>query len=498
MAESAVSLESQEKSKIHLEGITVKKTENFSEWYRQLITKAKLIEYYDVSGCYVILPNAYTIWEHVMIFLDQEFKRRGVRNAYFPLFITQKNLNREQTHIADFTPEVAWVTKSGQSELEEPIAVRPTSECAIYSVLPNIIRSYHDLPMKLNQWCNVVRWEFKSATPFIRSREFLWNEGHSAFATQKEAEEEVQDIIHLYQQTYKEVLCVPTILGRKTEKEKFAGADSTYTVEAYIPEVGRGVQGCTAHCLGQNFSKMFEIKFDDRDRETKLVYQNSWGFTTRSIGVTVMTHGDDKGMIYPPKIAPIQIVIVPIWNKTNQNEVKLYGQQVVVALEHYHRVHYDLSDDTPGAKYNRWELIGVPIRVEIGPRDMRKGVVTCCRRDTGEKMEIKFDENLNKNLWSIMEQISENLYQMASERLNSSVSKPENWNEFKECLENKKICLIPWCGTTNCEEQIKEETTAKSLCLPMEKVYQLDIKEESVCCHCSMKATSSCLFAKSY
>jgi prolyl-tRNA synthetase len=484
-------------TKLHLEGLTVGKNDNFSEWYRQLVTKAKFIEYYDISGCYVMLPNSYGVWEIVVTHLDREFKKRGVKNAYFPLLISEKNLSREETHIADFTPEVAWVTRSGQSVLDEPIAIRPTSECAIYSVLPNMIRTHRDLPMKLNQWCNVVRWEFKAPTPFIRSREFLWNEGHTAFSTQEEALNEVDDIIHVYQNAYRSVLCVPTIVGIKTEKEKFAGAELTYTIEGFIPNVGKGIQAATAHYLGQNFSKMFNIKYQDGNQENKYVHQNSWGFTTRSIGVTIMTHGDDKGMVYPPTIAPIQIVIIPIWNKNSKENVMVFCQNIYNQLSSLYRVHFDDTDDKPGAKFNHWELNGVPIRIEIGPKDIAKGVITCCRRDDGTKTEIPIND-LDGTINALIESISDDMYVRASKKFDECVCRPDNRANMVAALEDKKMCLIPWCGCTTCEEQIKEDTTAKSLCCPIESQYILNIGKDDKCIYCNLPATLTCLFGKSY
>merc|ERR1712141_919810 len=293
-------------------GMEAKKADNLADWYSQIIVKAELLEYYDVSGCYILRPWAYSIWELIQSFFDGEIKKLGVENCYFPIFVSHAALEKEKDHIEDFAPEVAWVTKSGDSEMAEPVAIRPTSETAMYPTFAKWIQSYRDLPLKLNQWNNVVRWEFKQPQPFLRSREFLWQEGHTAFATPEEARLEVDTILELYRRIYEELLAVPVICGRKTEKEKFAGGDYTMTTEAYIAASGRAIQGATSHHLGQNFSKMFEIVFEDpATGEKKHVYQNSWGFTTRSLGVMVLVHGDDKGLILPPKSAPIQVVIVP-------------------------------------------------------------------------------------------------------------------------------------------------------------------------------------------
>ena len=289
-----------------------KREDNFGEWYTQVITRAELIEYYDISGCYILRPDAFAVWETISSWLDTEIKRLGVRNAYFPLMVSERALTTEEEHIADFSPEVAWITRAGQSEMAEPVAIRPTSETVMYPAYAKWIRSHRDLPLKLNQWTNIVRWEFKDAVPFIRSREFLWQEGHSVFATFKEAEEEVLTILELYKRVYEELLAVPVIKGRKSEKEKFAGGYYTTTVEGFIPPVGRAVQGATSHCLGQNFSKMFKIEFEDENKQKAYAWQNSWGLTTRTLGVMYMVHGDNKGLVLPPRVAPRQIVVIPL------------------------------------------------------------------------------------------------------------------------------------------------------------------------------------------
>ena len=297
-------------------GLDVKKSENLADWYSQTITKAEMIEYYDVSGCYVLLPWSYAIWEHIQRWFDAEIKKLGVRNAYHPMFVSHAALEREKAHIADFAPEVAWVTRSGSTELAEPVAIRPTSETVMYPSFARRVQSHRDLPIKENQWCNVVRWEFKHPTPFLRTREFLWQEGHTAYAERAPAEAEVLQILDLYARVYTDLLAIPVVKGRKTDKEKFAGGDYTTTVEAYVAASGRGIQGATSHHLGQNFSKMFDIKFEAvRDGaaagEKEFAYQNSWGITTRTIGVAVMVHGDDKGMVLPPRVADTQIVVIP-------------------------------------------------------------------------------------------------------------------------------------------------------------------------------------------
>jgi prolyl-tRNA synthetase family I len=295
-------------------GITTRKEDNFPKWYKEVITRAELIEFYDISGCYILRPWSYRMWEIVQGFFDGEIKKLGVRNAYFPCLVSKDALEREADHIAGFAPEVAWVTRSGQSEMQEPVAIRPTSETIMYPAYAKWIRSHRDLPLKLNQWANVIRWEFKHPVPFLRTREFLWQEGHSAFATLEEAGKEVLDILDLYRRVYEEILAVPVVPGKKSEEEKFAGGLYTTTVEAFIPQNGRGIQGATSHCLGQNFAKMFSIQFEDPDKPGDKLYawQNSWGLTTRTLGVLTMVHGDNKGLVLPPRVAPIQVYTTSI------------------------------------------------------------------------------------------------------------------------------------------------------------------------------------------
>jgi len=303
-------------------GMSVSIDEDFGAWYSQVVVAGELIEYYDISGCYILRPWAYAMWEVIKDFFDAEIKKKRVENCYFPLFVSEARLEAEKDHIEDFAPEVAWVTRSGQSDLDVPIAVRPTSETVMYPVFAKWIKSHRDLPMKLNQWCNVVRWEFKHPTPFIRSREFLWQEGHTAFTNKAEADAEVREILELYRRVYEELLAVPVIPGVKSEKEKFAGGLYTTTVEAFVPATGRGIQGATSHCLGQNFAKMFHIEYENKSGGRSMVWQNSWGCTTRTIGVAVMVHGDDKGLVLPPRIAPTQVVVITIPNAKLDEETK--------------------------------------------------------------------------------------------------------------------------------------------------------------------------------
>lgn len=482
----------------HVMGITVKKSENFNEWYRQILIKGKLIEYYDVSGCYVLLPDSFEIWEKIQDFLNSEFKKRNVRNCAFPLFITEKNLSREKDHIDGFTPEVAWVTHSGNTQLEEKIAIRPTSECAMYNTFSNLIRSKNDLPLKLNQWANVVRWEFKDCTPFIRSREFFWSEGHTAYDNRDDALEEIDDILSLYQLTYSKLLAIPTIRGIKTKNEKFAGADITKTIECYIPISGKGVQAATAHCLGQNFSKMFNITYQDSDGENKYVWQNSWGITTRSIGIMLMTHGDDKGLIIPPMISSIQIVIIPIVTKQRHIDVINKSIELYNFLKDKFRTCIDITDHNPGWKFNYWETKGIPIRIEIGPKDIDNHRIVLCRRDTFEKIQCD-NTQIIEGINNILSEIHNNLFIKATDSLINNIVVCQNRTEFESAIDQKKLCFIKWCETDLCEDDIKKSFHAKSLCIPMtEDIQNIPLPTGNKCHICNKDAITNVLFGKSY
>nr|XP_056709348.1 bifunctional glutamate/proline--tRNA ligase [Euleptes europaea] len=483
-------------------GLEAKKEENLSEWYSQVITKSEMIEYYDVSGCYILRPWAYAVWESIKEFFDTEIKKLGVENCYFPMFVSQAALEKEKTHIADFAPEVAWVTRSGKTELAEPIAVRPTSETVMYPAYAKWVQSHRDLPIKLNQWCNVVRWEFKHPQPFLRTREFLWQEGHTAFSTYEEAAEEVLQILELYARVYEELMAIPVVKGRKTEKEKFAGGDYTTTVEAFISASGRAIQGATSHHLGQNFSKMFEIVFEDPKvpGEKQFAYQNSWGITTRTIGVMAMIHGDNMGLVLPPRVACVQVVIIPcgITNalseedrealvaKCNEYRMRLHSANI--------RVRVDLRDNySPGWKFNHWELKGVPVRLEVGPRDMKNCQFVAVRRDTGEKLTFAESEAVDR-LRHILEEIHANLYNRAFEDLKTHMVVANTMEEFQKELDSGKIVQIPFCGEIDCEDWIKKTTArdqdlepgapsmgAKSLCIPFKPLHSLQKGAKCVC-----------------
>ena len=357
-----------------------------------------MMDYYDVSGCYILKPPSFNIWKSIQQFFGGEIEKLGVEDCYFPMFVTKAALEKEKDHVEGFAPEVAWVTKSGNTDLPEPIAIRPTSETIMYPAYAKWVQSHRDLPLKYNQWCNVIRWEFKHPTPFLRTREFLWQEGHTAFYTQAEADAEVLDILDLYRRVYEDLLAVPVIKGKKSEHERFPGALYTTTVEAFIPASGRAIQGATSHCLGQNFAKMFKIQVEGENKEKSYVWQNSWGITTRTIGVMIMTHGDDKGLILPPRVASTQVVIIPCGITAKSTEVQ--KQAIMEACEALEkqlvaadvRAKKDVRDNyTPGWKFNDWELRGIPIRIEIGPKDLEKKCVTAVRRFDGVKSHLTLE-----------------------------------------------------------------------------------------------------------
>lgn len=500
-------------------GIEAKKEEDFASWYTEVITRGEMIEYYDVSGCYIFRPGSYSIWERIQAYFDKKIKSIGVENCYFPMFVSKQALETEKDHIADFAPEVAWVTRSGKSELTEPIAIRPTSETVMYPAFAKWTQSHRDLPIKLNQWNNVVRWEFKDPTPFIRTREFLWQEGHSAFAELDQALEEVSLIQEYYAQIYEDLLAIPVVRGKKSEKEKFPGADFTLTVEGYIGTSGRGIQGATSHHLGQNFSKMFNISFQDpADKsQRKFAYQNSWGLSTRTIGVLIMVHSDNKGLVLPPKVNPTQVVIIPVGITVSTSpEMKetLYGKcsELNKALREIEVRSIEDKDDhnTPGWKFNRYELKGVCIRIEIGPKDLEKGQLVACRRDTGEKVLISFETALEE-IPKLLQTIQADLYAKAKHEMDTHRAQVTEWEDFIENLNRKFTLLAPFCGKPSCEDNIKKDSVreeasasggammgAKSLCIPLNQPKEPLDNLKCIYPTCQAKPEFWCLFGRSY
>ena len=416
----------------------------------------------------MLRPPAMFIWESIQEYVNKSIKKMGVRNAQFPMFVTKDRLETEKEHVAGFSPEVAWVTRAGDKDLPVPIAVRPTSETIMYPHYAQWIRNYKDLPLKLNQWCNVVRWEFKQPTPFIRTREFLWQEGHTAHATEECAKNMVFSALNVYKAVYEDILAVPVIQGYKSEKEKFAGAVMTTTVEAFIPDNGRAVQAATSHYLGNHFSKMFGIEFIDENNASQFALQTSWGLTTRSIGVMVMSHGDDKGLVLPPKVAEIQVVVVNIPPRKNDdspearaNIIKRCAEVRDMLEKAEIRVHFDDRDDrTPGYKFNQWELQGVPIRIEVGLRDVAQGVVTLVRRDTGNKRAV---ENVSAEAIELeLKQMHADMLAKQQAKLEESIIRISCWDEVMPALNNKKLILAPWCEDLESEEEIKKLTAQLS------------------------------------
>ncbi|KAI0977807.1 hypothetical protein GJ496_007971 [Pomphorhynchus laevis] len=506
------------KSKKTRLGLEAKKEDDFSSWYLQVITKANLIEYYDVSGCYILRPGSYFVWEQIQRFLDDKIKSIGVQNAYFPLFVSEDALKREQSHIKDFAPEVAWVTKSGDKDMNEPIAVRPTSETVMYPAYANWVQSHRDLPIRLNQWSNVVRWEFKHPTPFLRTREFLWQEGHSAFAEADEAIEETYQILEFYEQVYNQLLAVPVIKGRKSEKEKFAGAEWSLTTEAYIRGSGRGIQGATSHHLGQNFSKMFDISFEDPQSGKRVfAFQNSWGLTTRTIGVMIMIHSDNIGLVLPPRVAMYQVVIIPCGINASCSEEdanRLYSTCKSLELQLKQisiRVYGDYrSNITPGWKFSDWELKGVPIRIELGFKDLSKGSAVVVHRYNGFKESVPISK-LAEEIPIMLSKIHDAMLQKSTNELNDNIVESDKWNDFLVALESGKIILSPFCGEEDCEQKIKDTSSksvaveegapsmgAKTLCIPLNQPRSIHTDTKCIRPDCMSRPLSYCLFGRSY
>lgn len=469
------------------------KEKNFSQWYVDVVRKAELADYTSIKGCMVIRPYGYGLWENMQAGLDRRIKETGHKNAYFPLFIPESLLKKEAEHVEGFAPEVAWVTHGGNQKLEERLAIRPTSEAVICSLYSKWVKSWRDLPILINQWVNIVRWE-KVTRLFLRTTEFLWQEGHTAHKTEQEAEEETLKILkEVYQDYIEDDLAIPVIVGRKTEKEKFAGALHTYTLEALMSD-GKMLQAGTSHNLGQNFAKAFNIKFLDEDQQEKYVWQTSWGTTTRLVGALVMVHGDERGLKLPPKVAPVQIIIVPIMFDKTKKKVLEKAESIRDILKKDFRVEIDTRDGyTPGWKFNEWEMKGVPLRLEIGPRDMAQGQVMLVRRDTGEKTAVK-EENLVETVKGLLENIQENLFTQAKKFLEENIRETSDYNEFKKIIEKQRgLIKTYWCESKDCEDKIKEETKASIRCIPFEQE-----KASGKCIYCGKESSTLVYFARAY
>ncbi len=477
------------------------KKEQISEWYPEVIKRAEIMDYSAVSGCMIIRPYGYAIWENIQKFLDDYIRKIGAKNCYFPLFIPEHLFKKEAEHVEGFSPEVAWVTQGGNTPLKEKLAIRPTSETIMYEAFSRWIRSWRDLPLKINQWVNAVRWEFKHPTPFLRTREFLWQEGHTAFASKQEAEKEVYEMLDIYTKVYEELLAVPVIRGKKSEAEKFAGAEFTLSIEAFLPNK-KFAQAATSHHLGRNFSKSFDIKFMTKDEKQEYVWQNSWGLSTRSIGIMIMAHGDDYGLIIPPHVAPIKVVIIPIYNKNTEKEVIKYCEEVQKKLLEIYKddeVVIDNSQNTPGSKYYEWELRGVPIRIEIGPRELENKEVVIFRRDKRTKENVKF-EVLMKEIERTMEEIHKELYERSLKSLRDSLKTVHNKEEFEEEIKKGNPVVACWCGDKEEEKKIKELYEVKTINAPFkeeEKRLKLKFPTAGKCFFCGKKSEQVFIFGKS-
>ena len=449
--------------------------EDFAQWYTDVVKKAELIDYTSVKGCMVIKPAGYAIWENIQKNLDAMFKEVGVQNVYLPMFIPESLLQKEKDHVEGFAPEVAWVTHGGLAPLQERLCVRPTSETLFCDFYKNDIHSYRDLPKVYNQWCSVVRWE-KETRPFLRSREFLWQEGHTAHATAEEAEERTIQMLNVYAKFCEDFLAIPVIKGRKTDKEKFAGAEATYTIEALMHD-GKALQSGTSHNFGDGFAKAFGIQYADKDNTLKYVHQTSWGMTTRLIGAVIMVHGDDSGLALPPKIAPTQVMIIPIQQRKEGVLDKAY--ELADSLKGSYSVKVDDSDKTPGWKFSEQEMRGIPIRVEIGPKDIEAGKCIICRRDTREKIEVALSE-LNQKVGEVLDTMQKEMLERARAHRDSHTYVAKNMEELESIFAEKTgFVKAMWCGCQECEDIIKEKMSVTSRCMPFE---QEQLSDTCVCC----------------
>ena len=474
-------------------GITVSKNEDFSEWYTQIIIKAELADYAPVKGLIVLRPDGYSIWESIKESLDKKLKKTGHRNGFLPILIPESLLGKEKEHFEGFNPEVFWVTHSGESEIGDRLALRPTSETLAYSLYSKWIKSWRDLPLKINFWNTALRAEIKGTKPFIRTSEFLWQEGHTVHATKDEAEKEVMEILKIYKKTIEEEIAVPVVTGKKSEKDKFVGAVYTVTLESLMPD-GKALQMGTSHFLGQNFSKPFDVKYLDENNVETFAWQTSWGISWRLIGGMIMTHSDDKGLVLPPKLAPIQVVIIPIYySKEDRGKIVQEAKKIQDVLTDVGiRTQLDDRDQvTPGFKFHDWELKGIPIRIEIGPKDVAKNQVVMARRYNQTKESISIDK-LSGAIAAELENIQQQMFDAAKKILDERVVKVSEYKQFKEELENGKMIDCSWCGNQTCEDKIKEETGADLRVIPS------DNAKAETCIYCKNSGTTNALFAKGY
>ena len=450
--------------------------EDFAQWYTDVVKKAELIDYSSVKGCMIIKPAGYAIWENIQKELDRRFKETGVENVYMPMFIPESLLNKEKDHVEGFAPEVAWVTHGGLNPLQERLCVRPTSETLFCDFYKNDIQSYRDLPKVYNQWCSVVRWE-KETRPFLRSREFLWQEGHTAHATAEEAETRTIQMLNLYADFCEEVLAMPVIRGRKTEKEKFAGAEATYTIEALMHD-GKALQSGTSHNFGDGFAKAFGIQFTDKENKLSYVHQTSWGMTTRLIGAIIMVHGDDSGLVLPPMVAPVQAMVIPIMQ--HKEGVLDKATEVCERLGKVCRAKLDDSDKSPGWKFSEQEMRGIPVRIELGPKDIEAGKCVVVRRDTREKIEVALDD-IETAVPALLDKIQKEMFERAKAHRDAHIWDAHNYDELADIAENKPGFIRGmWCEDQACEDKIKEDFAVTSRCMPFAD--QAQISYVCVCC----------------
>lgn len=462
---------------------------DFAQWYTDVVRKAQLMEYSNVRGCMILKPNGYAIWESIQRELDRRFKDTGHQNVYMPMFIPESLLQKEKDHVEGFAPEVAWVTHGGQEELTERLCVRPTSETLFCDMYSKEIRSYRDLPKKYNQWCSVVRWE-KTTRPFLRTSEFLWQEGHTAHATAEEAEEETRAMLNCYDEFAKNVLAIPMVKGQKTDKEKFAGAMATYTIESLMKD-GKALQSGTSHNFGDGFAKAFDITYTDKNNKQAYVHQTSWGVSTRIIGAIIMVHGDDDGLVLPPRIAPKQIMIVPI--AQHKEGVLEKCEEILGKLRKDFRVDLDKSDKSPGWKFAEQEIQGIPLRLEIGPKDIENNQCVIVRRDTREKITVCLDD-IDKNIADILEKMHNDMYDRAKAFLDSHITDVHSYEEMKDFSENKTgFARAMWCGCEECEQKIKDDFGITSRCIPFEENFIGD-----KCVVCGKPAKKLVYWGKAY
>lgn len=463
-----------EKQKKMVEAIT-SMDEDFAKWYTDVVLKAELCDYSSVRGCMIIRPYGYAIWENIQKYMDEAFKATGHENVYMPLFIPESLLQKEKDHVEGFAPEVAWVTHGGEEKLSERMCVRPTSETLFCEHWAKIVQSYKDLPKLYNQWCSVVRWE-KTTRPFLRTTEFLWQEGHTIHATAEEAEEETLRMLNVYVDVCENFLAIPVLCGRKTDKEKFAGAAATYTIESLMHD-GKALQCGTSHYFGDGFAQAFGIQYSDKNGKLQYVHETSWGFTTRSIGALIMVHGDDRGLVLPPRVAPVQLIIIPI--ATHKPGVVEKAEEIKARLEKVARTKIDVSDKMPGWKFSEYEMKGVPLRLEIGPKDIEKNQAVLVRRDTHEKVFVSLDE-LETKVPELLDSIQTGLLEKARQAQDEKTFTAQTVEEVRDILDRQAgFVKTMWCGERACEDKVKEVATATSRCLPFE---QETVGETCVCC----------------